>query len=288
MARRNDKTLFQEPSHAPKLLVPQLKATEEIARQIEVGENLLRRDLSAPADLKKFDADYNSWVDFVHELLRRIFDTNEYADNFRDNFGVSIAYMGETSFRDEVQQSKSYVENSLQRLRSLLQRIPLIDEFVSDARSVPQSANHELNHKVFVVHGHDGQAKSEVARVLEKIGLEPIILHEQANQGQTIIEKIEANADVGFAVVLLTPDDPNGLIPSGPSKRARQNVILELGYFIGKLGRARVCPLYKDGVELPSDLGGVVYVLMDIYGAWQMQLVKELKAAKYKVSSDDL
>jgi predicted nucleotide-binding protein len=98
--------------------------------------------------------------------------------------------------------------------------------------------------------------KESVARFLEKLDLRPIILHEQPNKGRTVIEKFEAHSDVGFAVVLLTPDDVGGLAssPDKLSRRARQNVILELGYFIGKLGRAKVCALYKEGVEIPSDI----------------------------------
>ena len=112
--------------------------------------------------------------------------------------------------------------------------------------------------KIFLVHGHDQAVTSIVARFLEKLKLEAVILHEQPNEGQTIIEKFERHADVGFAVVLLTPDDMGGIAPgSNLQPRARQNVILELGYFIGKLGRPRVCALYVTGVELPSDLHGV-------------------------------
>ncbi len=134
--------------------------------------------------------------------------------------------------------------------------------------------------KVFLVHGHDEAVKFAVARFLEKLGLEPVILHEQPNKGQTVIEKFEANSDVRFAVVLLTPDDEGRATTGKDLKpRARQNVILELGYFIGKLRRARVCALYKEGVELPSDIHGVIYVPYDGAGGWRFELAKELKAA---------
>ncbi len=135
--------------------------------------------------------------------------------------------------------------------------------------------------KVFIVHGHDGEALHGVARFIRDIGLDPIILHEQPNQGQTIIEKIEKHADVGFAVVLLTPDDV--LIDKNSNRvlRARQNVMLELGYFLGRLGRARVCALKKGGVEIPSDYDGVVWVLLDENDGWKIQLIKELKAVGY-------
>jgi predicted nucleotide-binding protein len=133
--------------------------------------------------------------------------------------------------------------------------------------------------KVFLVHGHDEAAKQSVARLLEKLGLQPIILHEQPNKGQTVIEKFEANSDVGFAVVLLTPDDVGRATSDKKLKpRARQNVVLELGYFFAKLGRARVCALYK-GVELPSDVVGVIYAPYDEHDGWRVKLANEIRAA---------
>lgn len=99
-----------------------------------------------------------------------------------------------------------------------------------------------LSNLVFIVHGHDAEARETVARFLGNIGFEPIILHEQASRGRTVIEKGEAHSDVGFAVVLLTPDDMGrSVTETDLEPRARQNVLLELGYFIAKLGRDRVC-----------------------------------------------
>lgn len=134
--------------------------------------------------------------------------------------------------------------------------------------------------KVFIVHGHDGEARESVARFITDIGLKPIILHEQANQGRTVIEKVEAHSDVGFAVVLLTPDD-EGRAKGGPEfePRARQNVLLELGYFLGRLGRKHVCALKRGDVEIPSDFAGVVWERMDESGGWRQALGRELEAA---------
>jgi hypothetical protein len=137
--------------------------------------------------------------------------------------------------------------------------------------------------KVFIVHGHDDGAREAVARFLEKLGFEAIILHEQVSQGRTIIEKIEAHGEVGFAVVLLTPDDVGGVVEGEAKPRARQNVILELGYFIGRLGRSRVCALRRGNVELPSDFGGVVYETFDASGGWKAALGKELSAAGFEI-----
>jgi len=116
---------------------------------------------------------------------------------------------------------------------------------------------------------------------LRSLGLEVVILHEQANQGRTIIEKFEEHSDVGFAVVLSTPDDVGASVlhPEKTRRRARQNVILELDYFFSKLGRNKVCCLYVEGVEQPSDYDGVLYVSYDQGGAWRSKLAKELSAA---------
>ena len=139
------------------------------------------------------------------------------------------------------------------------------------------------SNKVFIVHGHDDGARETVARFLERLGFHAIILHEQANQGRTVIEKVEANGDVGFAVVLLTPDD-QGCVKNGVLEpRARQNVLLELGYFIGRLGRAKVCALKRGDLEIPSDFAGVVWETMDNGNGWKLALARELKAAGHNV-----
>ncbi|MBX3483466.1 nucleotide-binding protein [Phenylobacterium sp.] len=139
-------------------------------------------------------------------------------------------------------------------------------------------------HRVFIVHGHEEAPREMVARFLSDVGLEPVILHEQANRGMTVVEKLQANANVGFSVVLLTPDDTGRAnVDTDLRPRARQNVILELGYFVGLLGRERVCALRKGGVEIPSDFAGVVYTEFDPAGAWRQSLAQELDAAGYEV-----
>ena len=142
----------------------------------------------------------------------------------------------------------------------------------------------QTNRQVFLVHGHDEAMKQTVARYLEKLDLDPIILHERPDKGRTIIQKFEDHADVAFAVVLLTPDDEGRRRGTDQNElRARQNVILELGYFIGRLGRERVCALKGAGVIEPSDLHGVLYVPFDDGGAWKLVLARELRAAQIVV-----
>lgn len=138
--------------------------------------------------------------------------------------------------------------------------------------------------KVFIVHGRDDLAKTETARFVEKLGFQAIILHEQASSGKTIIEKIEVYTNVGFAIVLYTPCDIGGLSGDKNQKnRARQNVVFEHGYLVGKLGRRNVCALVKGDIEIPNDISGIIYIPLDSQGAWHLAVAKELRNAGYAV-----
>lgn len=146
----------------------------------------------------------------------------------------------------------------------------------------------ESNGPIFVVHGHDDGRKFELMRLLDRaVEPEAIVLHEQPNRGATILEKFERHAQTAsFAIVILTGDDEGRLRSDGnhPFKvRGRQNVIFELGAFIGLLGRARVAVLKDPDIEEPSDLNGLVYIPLDTAGAWRYRLLQELRAAGVKV-----
>ena len=140
--------------------------------------------------------------------------------------------------------------------------------------------------KVFIVHGHDGELKQSVARLVEKQGLQAIILSEQANKGKTIIEKFEENSDVSGAICLFTADDfGRAKADANDSLRARQNVVFEAGYFMGKLSRSRVVIIAEHGVELPSDMQGIVYTDKS---NWEIDVLKELKAMGYTIDFNKL
>lgn len=137
-------------------------------------------------------------------------------------------------------------------------------------------------HKVFIVHGHDGELKASVARLLEKQGIDAIILNEKANKGRTIIEKIEEYSEgVGAAVCLFTSDD----VMADGSKRARQNVVFETGYFYGKIGRDKTIIIAEDETLNLSDLHGVVYVNRN---NWEVDVLKELREIGYKINMNKL
>lgn len=188
---------------------------------------------------------------------------------------------------------KTYRERQLGHLEGLAIRVESVGLLEAKSQQnipIHASASKSNSRKVFLVHGHDIAAKESVARFLECINLEPIILHEQANEGRTIIEKFEAFTNVPFAVVLMTADDVGS--KSGPEPtlvpRARQNVILELGYFTGKLGRSRVSALYAPGLDVPSDLHGVLFTELDEKGAWRTKLAQELVSAGMEIKLEGL
>lgn len=144
--------------------------------------------------------------------------------------------------------------------------------------------------RVFIVHGHDESAQNKAARFVEKLGFEAIILHEKASSGRTIIEKIEHYSDVGFAIVLYTPDDVGNVRSEAENLnvRARQNVVFEHGYLIGRLGRENVSALVDGKLELPNDISGVVYIPLDEGAAWQLRLAKEMKQSGYDIDMNKL
>lgn len=175
------------------------------------------------------------------------------------------------------------VERAILKLQTL---VGLFHERIDDANESPEqvtasSKTKTFTRRVFVVHGHDDGLKETVARYISALDLTPVVLHEQPNQGRTIIEKFEHHADVDFAVVLFTPDDIGHAVgkEADARPRARQNVVLELGFFMAALSRHRVCVLHSGNVELPSDYAGVLYLPIDGAGAWRFLLAKEMKAS---------
>jgi predicted nucleotide-binding protein len=200
--------------------------------------------------------------------------------------GLSIRLLGNGS--DSFVNAKTLILGAL-----VGAELALEDEAIKEIGSVEvSSAGISISNKVFIVHGHDEKAKNELEIFLKELGLQPIVLHRQADEGQTIIEKFEKHADVGYAFILLTPDEVSysanqeSLEDNEKRKeyRARPNVIFEFGYFVGKLGRQRVCCLYTGNVTLPSDISGLLYKKFNCaIEESGYSIIKELKAAGYRV-----
>lgn len=163
-----------------------------------------------------------------------------------------------------------------------------------DFSCVAENRNRDtvVGNQVFIVHGHDNEAKITVARTIEQLGMEAIILHEQPDEGKTIIEKLESfTSEAAYAIVLYTECDigrTKGKSEKDNKFRARQNVVFEHGLFIGSLGRQNVCALVKGNVEKPGDIDGIVYIQMDNAGAWKLQLCSNMKAAGFDIDMNKL
>ena len=164
---------------------------------------------------------------------------------------------------------------------------------IEKSENKSKSNSKDFSKTIFLVHGHNEEMKQTTARFLERFDLKPIILHEQPNQGRTIIEKFSEYSDVNYAIVLLSSDDLAYMKNDNPESakyRARQNVILELGYFLGKLGREKVAAIYEKGkeIEIPSDFSGVLYIGYSGDDSWKLSLAKELKASGFELDMNKI
>ena len=277
MATKRQQT--QKQSNIGPSLPPE-QAAQLLIKQRDKGKYLLEnRPITSAAD--------QTWKTVTREVLSKAFgpdspnvvsvmDVGKYAFTFADS--VTEAQWEQQRF-DDMATRLEIIDGLIELLKAHADLAETGGSAISPERSLNSP---RISNRVFLVHGHNEAAIQETARFLEKFDLDIIILREQPNSGRTIIEKFIDFSDVGFSVVLLTSDDLGGAQKTPYDKqrpRARQNVILELGFFLGKLGRKRVCALYQEGVEIPSDYDGVIFIPLDKNGAWHLPLARELKAA---------
>lgn len=235
--------------------------------------------------------DFQKWQRNTQIALQYTFgDGSSQVEEFANVRYAPMVFGAGTSF-------EPYYQSGLNRAGAMLESmIEEIEEYWPDEEiesapiEIESASEQTASTGVFVVHGRDEGTRNTVVLFLERQDLEPIVLMEQPNEGRTIIEKFEDYADVGFAVILCTPDDVGKLNTDDDElrPRPRQNVVLEWGFFIGKLGRDRVCALVKDDVEIPSDNDGVLYVQMDDSNGWQFQLLRELNSVGIPVDANQL
>lgn len=232
------------------------------------------------------DIGFKTWKNKAKSFLLTIFKESDF--QYKEFNSISyweLDYSALNGFAPSVDQSeicKNGLLTAIGQLKNILETME-DDEPAEETQKDPKVLS---NKKIFIVHGHDDVLKESVARIIEKQGIEAIILSEKANQGRTIIEKFEDYSDVGGAICLFTADDIGcEKFKSEGNPRARQNVVFEAGYFMGKLGRNHVVLLADSGVEMPSDLSGVVYTNT---ANWQFELLKELNAMGYKVDMNKL
>lgn len=272
----------------PKLLASGKDADKIIQARIKEGQLLRDQQIDSESQLETVRDECQNWSRYNETLLSRLqlFDSTSIGDKYIE-FSSPIdvhPYSLAPSFSDKLDRTRREMDSSINSLEEILAQLEIPDE-------PSENPTRTFGDEVFIVHGHDNEAKETVARFVENLDIEATILHERANRGKTIPEKFEEHAGkVGFAIILLTPDDVGKSKDETdePKPRARQNVILELGYFWALLGRERMCVLYKEDVELPSDIHGILYVPMDSFNGWQLQLAKEMRQAGLPIDPEKL
>ncbi len=290
MARSKNK----EPILSPNLNLQQMRnAVIKLKRRIDELDSL------DPATATgTFDNKFESVHEKISATLADVFgqETTDYHRYCTYTLSEAPLIMGEPTSLSEAREGyKSGIETAKEKLHTAIEMLQERIEFQDDHE--PTSASRVQpaldSRKVFIVHGHDSNLKTDTERFVREIGLEPIVLHRQPDEGATIIEKFEKHSDVGYAFILLTPDEiayaaDQKDIDEHKRKiesRARPNVIFEFGYFVGKLGRSHVCCLLKNGVVVPSDLNGLVYKPIDqSIDEQALPIIRELKAAGYTIT----
>lgn len=292
MAKKTTPTIDNTPTE---LIKTKNEFNLFLDERITIGEELLNRKIQTQGEFKKNKEDFSDWCDYNSEYLKQAFNKefNEYKKSFDDagSWGVGIIGGRNRSPNQELEKFKTRVDAKLKNLKKLRAKTELLKVNSKIIQNTDETPTIQLDKsQVFIVHGHDDEAKSKTARFVEKLGFEVIILHEQASSSMSIIEKIEEYSNVGFGIVLYTPCDIGGKQIEKPElkSRARQNVVFEHGFLIGKIKRENVCALVKGDVELPNDISGVVYVQMDNADSWKYTIAKEMKASGYNVDMNKI
>ncbi|MBI5178533.1 MAG: nucleotide-binding protein [Nitrospinae bacterium] len=261
--------------------------------------NIFRNEIESLKNITPHDGAFLKWNRDVEVAIENIFKGKDgqsrhmedwkninFEGTYENDFDLMNGYSSEfnvNEYHQKLEQADALLSSFIDEITDYWTDETISQEGQRRSNAKERSIAVEGN-EVFIIHGHDNELKETVARFIENLGLNPIILHEKANEGKTIIEKFEKHSSVGFAIALLTPDDKGRKNKVRKERsRARQNVIFEMGYFFGRLGRHRVCALKKGGLEIPSDNDGVLYIPYDTAGAWKHSLFIELKAAGYSI-----
>lgn len=271
----------------PLLIKSRAEVSENLLDRIEIGRAMLAKSINSQVDFDNLCQEKDKWHRFNITFLEHTFDRDEIGVEYKNASVVNLRL--NPTFSEQVIILREYIEALINVLASIEERLPLYAQ-VSGINSSSAKLAVSNSKDVFIVHGHDEALKHEVARLVDSLGLNPIILSEQPSQGATVISKFKKHAtDAAFAIVLLTPDDvghPKNN-PELSKPRARQNAILELGYFIRALEEKNVVALVSGEVELPSDYHGVVYIHVG-NSQWELKLAREMHAAGLDIDLNKL
>ena len=288
---------YDGPKKPTELLVAREEAHSRLEERIQKGRDIRSTKITSHDQVETFKQEYDKWNSYNFEYLRRIFSTEEFAIeyNWAGATGARVV-MHRPTPGEEISRLFTKIDGKTSTIESIIERLELIP--LASSASVPSGViapdnNPQRTNKIFIVHGHDEIAKTSLEVFLRELGLEPVVLHRQADEGLTVIEKFEKHSDVGYAFIILTPDEIAYLKADEEKedsdrkkeRRARPNVIFEFGYFVGKLGRPKVCCLHTGDVTLPSDVNGMIYKkYSSSIEEVAFSIIKDLKASGYNVT----
>lgn len=270
---------------------PAAEVVEAIAQARQVGEELLGSPPREENDIGIFRDKYLSWEGRTAAVLENGFKVSGFLTTSpKDEFtgtAVSLLDLKIASTTIPWERLPEVIADIREKIRVLGAVEDRLDVYVEGPPS-STPLDTPIDAPIFLVHGHDLERREVVRRFLETVtDRDVVVLADQPNRGQDILGKLLSHAQRAvFAVVLLTPDDDGAKHGVGTlSPRARQNVVFELGLFIGLLGRDRVAALNDTSIELPTDFSGVAYIPVN-GESWQIELARELKTAGISVSLD--
>jgi predicted nucleotide-binding protein len=256
---------------------------------IQTGINKIRRRIEEVKNLKQNMVRYDDVLaETVQSNIRtavlEIFGENspEYREHRYYRIWHGPLIITDTGY-DRQEKFEAGIAQTITMLKGLVSRLEeKRDDITPDSSAVPLAKEQILdsNRNVFIVHGQDEVNLPKLERLLhERWNLIPIVLREEPGKGRTLIEKFEQVALMAiYAFAIFTPDDQIEM-SGGKYAQARPNAVFELGWFYGKLGRDRVCILFKSGTKIHSDLDGISRIEFNIDVTEKLaQIEKELKA----------
>ncbi len=283
-SREEVKTLLEGQIRAAEpILAMQIAKVPKIHYDIYGGTRSQRYEYDE-AQKDEFLRQYNSWAIMCREIFTRSFEHPNNTDLVGfDRCGLSYV------IGDYIEEYKSAIRDQIAYIKGFIERMSLIPCKLEQQETSHSKATIDSN-KVFIVHGHDSNTRNEAELLVKQLGFEPVVLFKQPNMGDTIIEKLlRESSDAAFAIVLYTKCDEGKAVEENYLKpRARQNVVFEHGLMCGILGRKNVVALVEEGVEVPGDLNGVVYITLDTAKRWQFDVAREMKASGLQVDLNKL
>ncbi len=260
---------------------------EQLTRVIASGKGLRDSiseniEMADPGERDSSIENLAQWDRDARALLESAFTGPGPASRYPAELNREYLTRGDT-LPEDMKRIRNGFDTRLIALKSIMDRLGLYGEPSETIRAEQKNPVSRSPTSIFIVHGRAEVPRQRVQRFLETgTKSKPIILQDEVKGGaKAIIEKLEEyKATAKFVIVLLTGDDQGSLADSPEGRpRARQNVVFELGFFIGALGRSRVAILCEEDLEIPSDINGILYIILDPRGAWKMSLAKELREA---------